>query len=283
MKINEVIERLIDFHQPYKSAKTRDTVKYGDPDKECTGIVTTVYGSSDVIRKAHELGCNLVISHESIFFGDEFDPETFKGLKAYEEKKKLLEETGIVVWRDHDHMHGQGKNPWHPEMVRTRNDYIFYGLMKVLGWDEYVTGDTLKPLWYKLPEMTVRELAEDMMKKMNLNGCRIVGDLDSKVSTVFVCEHCNGRGDEAKIMQSENADVLIPLEINDWTVTTAIREANMFRAHKAIIEFGHFNVEEAGMKYMAETWLKDVVKNEMPVYFVQSGDSFIYLTRRHEQ
>lgn len=276
MTINEVIEGLKQWHQPFTKKETRDTVKFGLTSQECTGIVVTVAATVDVIRKAAELGANLIISHESIFFGDEFSLADFGENEVIEKKQDLMLENGIVVWRDHDHMHGVGK-PFAPE--RYRPDYIFYGIMKELGWEEYVVGDQLKPLWYRIPETTAEELAQVLLEKFNLTGMRLVGDPETRVSTVFVCEHVSGRFDLEKIKDAARADLMIPLEINDWTLTQYVRDAASLGISKAILEMGHFNVEELGMKYMTK-WLPEVVGEDLPIHFVQAGDTYRYILRK---
>ena len=58
MKISEVIAKMKAYHKgtvngvPIDESKTRDKVLYGNVDQECTGIVTTIYASVDVIREA---------------------------------------------------------------------------------------------------------------------------------------------------------------------------------------------------------------------------------------
>ena len=78
MKISEIIEIVKKNCRGYGEIddnRTRDKVLYGETDKECTGIVTTIYASVDVIRKAHELGANFIIAHEACFWnhGDKTD------------------------------------------------------------------------------------------------------------------------------------------------------------------------------------------------------------------
>ena len=88
MIIKEVIQNVKNYHsgndyhngtdftvKPIDEETTRDKVLYGDVDKECTGVVTCIWASSNVIRKAHELGANLIISHEALFWnhGDHTD------------------------------------------------------------------------------------------------------------------------------------------------------------------------------------------------------------------
>ena len=276
MKISEVISSIKEWHQPFNKKETRDTVKCGDTQTECKGIVVTVCATVDVLKKARELGANLIISHESIFFGDEFTPEDFEWSEVYKEKKTLVDESGIVVWRDHDHMHGTGK-PWAP--FRARPDYIFYGIMKELGWDEYVRcEETLKPTFYEIPETTAGELAQRLLRAFGLTGMRTVGDMNAKIRKVYIAEHVLGRDMEEKFRLAEEADAIIPLEINDWTVSAFVRDAAQLGHGKVIFEMGHFNVEELGMKYMLE-WLPEAVGTDIPIHFVPAGDNYGYVLK----
>lgn len=143
MKINEVIQKMKKYHRgiaqgkPIDDATTRDQILYGNPDQECTGIVTTCYASVDVIRKASACGANLIISHEALFWnhGDHTDWLEEARNKTFLEKKRLLDETGIVVWRDHDYIHSG--IPMNGGYV----DGIFHGVMVTLGWEKYLSCD----------------------------------------------------------------------------------------------------------------------------------------------
>ncbi len=277
MKISEIIEKLEAWHPPLMNPnRTADTVKCGNPEEECTGVAVTCFASVDVIRQAAAKGINFIICHEPLFFGDQERCPELEGDPVYEEKSRLLKESGIVVWRDHDHIHGPG-GPGaevHPEI-----DYIYYGIMKELGWEDYVIGETTKPLQYEIPRTTVRELAREFMEKFRLTGLRVVGNLDAEVRKVFVCEHITGRpGDLRAIRNAADYDVMIPLEIVDWTLSEYVRDAAQLGKGKAILEMGHFNTEELGMKYMTK-WLPKVIGAEVPVTFLPSGDSFSYLLR----
>ena len=279
MKISEVITKLHEFHAPLDHPEhTCDTVKFGDPDRECTGIAVTCCATVDAIRESAAKGCNLLIAHEPLFYNDRDHTDFLQGDAVYEEKCRLLKVTGVVVWRDHDHMHGPG-GPG--AAVHEEIDYIFHGIMKELGWEEYVTGETTKPLTYVIPPVTVTELTKTLMEKFDLTGARIVGDPDAVVSKVFFCEHINGSpmsGDEKKIVKAADYDVMIPLEIVDWTLSAYVRDAAQLGRGKAIIEMGHFNTEELGMRYMTR-WLPEVLGGNIPVRYIKSGDSFRYLTR----
>ncbi len=277
MKIKEIITKLEAWHAPLdRPDHTADTFKAGNPDVECTGITVTCFASVDVIKKSIELGNNLIICHEPLYFGDMELEGVDNDIDAVKEKKKLLDESGIVVWRDHDHLHGPG-GPGCP--VHTEIDYIYYGIMKELGWDDYVEGEKTKPLFYNIPETNVKDLSKFFIEKFGLTGVRIVGDQNAKVKKVFVCEHVNGRPNDGEaIMKASKADVMVPLEIVDWTLSAYVRDCSQLGIGKAIIEMGHFNTEELGMKYMAK-WLPEKIDVDVSVDFVASGDSFSYILK----
>lgn len=277
MKIKEILDKLKNFHAPLDHPEhTCDTVKCGDIEAECTGVGVTCYVSMEVIRRAKEKGINLLITHECTFYNHEDRTDQFEGDPVYQEKAAALADAGIVVWRDHDYIHGPGGPAavTHPYI-----DYIYYGIARELGWEGYAEGEETKPLWFRIPETTVRDLARELMEKLNLNGVRVVGDVDAAVSTVFLCEHVNGNGhDDDLIAKAAGADVLLPLEIVDWSLSEYVRDAAQQGRGKAIIEMGHFNFEELGMKYMTQ-WLPDVIGAGVPVEYLQSGDTFHYILR----
>ena len=196
MKIIDIITKLTQWHAPLDHPeKTNDTVKYGDPDQECTGIAVTCFASVEVIRQAIGKGCNLIICHEPLFFGDGEQEAVPPDDPIFRAKCDLLDAGKVVVWRDHDYIHGPG-GPG--AVVHKEIDYIYYGIMKELGWEAYVQGEMTKPLWYRIPMMTVSKLAEAFMEKFDLHGVRIVGDKNAQVSTIFFCEHVSGRPKDAQ-------------------------------------------------------------------------------------
>ena len=278
MKISEIIGRLENWHPPLEHPeRTVDTVKIGDPDQECTGIAVTCFASVGVVKRVKELGANFIICHEPLFYGDQPDTAWLGEDAVYAEKRKMLEEAGIVVWRDHDRIHGPGgpMTEVHPE-----RDYIYYGIMKELGWETYVEGEETKPLLFNIPPRTVEELANELIEKFGLTGARIVGDRGATVRKVFLCEHVSGRpGDEKAIRKAAGADVMIPLEIVDWTLSAYIRDAAQLGKGKAIIEMGHFNTEELGMLHMTR-WLPEVIEDAVPIHYVPSGDAFSYIVKQ---
>ena len=65
MTIQQVIDAILAYHPGLSQDKpTCDGFKCGNPSDECRGIVTTCAASMKVIRKAIELGANLILVHE---------------------------------------------------------------------------------------------------------------------------------------------------------------------------------------------------------------------------
>lgn len=279
MKIREIVEKICEFHAPLTRPETCDTYKCGDPEVECTGVAVTCFASTKVIKAAIEKGCNFIITHEPTFFNDKEETDFLEGNVAYEEKKRLLDENGIVIWRDHDHIHGPGKPGMKPE-EREFPDLIYYGIMEELGWRDYLIGSDKKPLEYKIPKTTARGLAQELMEKIGLNGVRIMGDPDAPVEKVFITEHI-GRGDNEKIkkIEDEGFDAVIPLETIDWTIVQYIVDSCTAGKPKALLSMGHFNFEEPGMKYMAKKWLPELLGGAVPVHFVPCADIYNYVVK----
>lgn len=281
MTIQEVIDRICDFHLPVERPDTVDTVKFGDPGIECTGIAVTCFASTSVIRRAAEKGANLIITHEPTFFNDPEDNSFLQGNRAYEEKVKLLEDNKMVIWRDHDHIHGPGKPGMNPE-DRKAPDLIFYGIMEELGWRPYLIGSEMKPLEYKFPKRPLQDLCDELMTKLNLNGIRVIGEKNMEIEKLFITEHITGRFDNNKLQKIEEGDfdVIIPLETVDWTICEYVLDSCAAGRPRAVLSMGHFNVEEPGMKYMADKWLPELLPEGLPVYFIPAADTYDYVTKQ---
>ena len=284
MKISEVVDQILAYHPNLEDYTGCDEYKCGDPEQECTGIVSALVPTVEVIRKAAALGCNLIVTHEPISYQTPDFPE-WKGRfpnRVYEEKQRLLKETGIVVWRDHDHMHAH------------QPDSIFTGVIRHMGWENYYQpSDDLFIYKFILPETTVGELAEYIKEKLNLNGLRYMGRDSDKISRIALVGHLypnsfmtDGIDEDGyyhdysmeviRHMEEGGIQAIIPGEIIEWTTLSYIRDGIAQGRAMACYNIGHFNWEELGMKYAAE-WIKDLVEKELPVHYVPTGDAFSYI------
>ena len=283
MKNQEVIDKILQYHPLIPDYQGCDGYKTGDPQEECTGIATALVPTVDVIRSAIKENCNLIITHEPIFYqtpdfadwrGD-FENETCK------EKQKLLTENHITVWRDHDHIHAH------------RPDGIFTGVVRQLGWEKYMRQEENGPgyLFY-IPRMTVEELGRHLISCMHLHGLRYIGAAADQIERVaivghiypdsFYKDHTEADGtyhdygmDVIRLME-EGVQAIIPGEIIEWTTLSYIRDSITFGKIRACYNVGHFNMEEAGMKYAAE-WIAELAGNQIPVRYIPTEDGFRYM------
>ena len=269
MTHQNVIDRLLATYAPLPFEHSCDGFKAGNPQDACTGVVTTCVLSPEVIREAARRACNLIIVHEPTFFTHDDDTDWLKGNAVYEEMMQMLAEHHMAVWRNHDHMHA------------ARPDEIMTGVLQELGWEQYVQEkDYGFCTMITLPETTLRELAQHLKEKLNLRTGRIVGNPEARVSRVSLCGHIFPSWNEeerkpTQLLSREDVDVLIPCEIIDWTVVPYVRDAAQLGMNKALIQAGHFNLEEPGMRYMAAK-VAGLVP-ELPVHYVPAGDPYFFV------
>ena len=286
MLISEVIQRVKDYSggidsftgKPIDEETTRDKVLYGDTAQECTGIVTCIWPTVDIIKRARELGANCIISHEAIFWNHGDHQDTVGDTAAFKAKKELLDDWGGAVWRCHDFIHSRVPI----DTDRAMADGIFYGLADKLGWLDYRVGDDRGfCLEYEIPETDATELARELVAKLDLNGTRITGDSHARVRRVRIPMHVTGeaKSDTHEINETDarGDDCLMTMEFIDFTTCEYIRDAGMLGQNKCAITIGHFNLEEPGMEYMVH-WLPEALGTDaIPTTFLRMEDTYRYV------
>lgn len=290
MKNSEVVDRILEYHPKLIRYKGCDTYKCGNPEDECKGVAVALVPTADVIKRAHEAGCNLLIAHEPTFYtspdfaGWQSDFDN----KVVDEKQKLIKEYGITIWRDHDHMHAN------------MPDSIFSGVIRELGWEKYYiepkSDDTPCCFKFEMPETKIGDIARHLKETLHLNGMKYIGNLEKKVTKVAIVGHLNpGFGPREytddkgfyhdyaielmKAMETEGIQLIIPGEIIEWTILSYIRDANAMGGNLACLNIGHFNLEELGMKDFTGVvrGLLDDVPNPPQVVYIPTEDGFDYL------
>ncbi len=284
MLISEVISKMKAFSggsdifgssKPIDPIRTRDQVLYGNVNQECTGIVSCIWPSTEIVREAQRLGANLIISHEAIFWnhGDRQGWLAFN--KTFQAKKSVLDEWGGAVWRNHDYIHSQVPIDEGDAMV----DGIFYGLAWKLGWLDYRVGEKSMPMDFEIPETSAAELASYLVAKLGLRGTRLIGDPDARVRRVHIPMHLIGPSDDAetRYLDEHDVDCLLCMETTDFTTCECVRDAAQLGQGKAAITIGHFNVEEPGMEYLPHWAARALGTDEIACTFAPQGDPFHYI------
>lgn len=270
MTIRTIIDQILAYHPDLGSQRTCDVVIGSNPDVECTGILISIAPTIEIIRKAIDSGANFIFVHEPTFYsGYDDESDWLAGNDVYEEKLKWITDHGIVIFRDHDHMHAH------------KPDAIFHYVFKQLGWSEYqVPSDRLDYI-FRLPETTLGDLARQVKQALGLDTIRLIGNLDAQVSTVGFVGHLlpnqeSNWSTNDQVIAAGDCDVVIPGEIVEWTLPLYIRDAALLGKNKGMILPGHFLLEEAGLRWAVE-WLRPLVRADLPITFISVGDLFRYL------
>ena len=293
MRNREIIDKIIQYHPQAKNYHGCDGYKYGDPEDECRGVAVALVPIVEVIEKAYKMGCNLLITHEPIYYQTPDYPE-WKGAfqnSVADEKMHLLCKNGMTVWRNHDHMH------------QHQPDAIFSGVLKQLGWEKYEIDLPEKiPLAYgvELPNaVTVAEMGRYLVEKIGINGVKYIGRDEDSVKRILIAAHLYPNGfypdgmqedgfyhdysmDLMQVMEMQHMDALIPGEIIEWTILSYIRDAISLGRNRSCFNIGHFALEELGMKE-AVNWTQGLAGDAIQVRYIHSGEAFSYHTSKKER
>ncbi len=81
---------------------TVDTFKAGDPMAEVQGIAVGWMSYTWALQRALDLGCNVFVTHEPTFYDHYDNRQKILEMPAVLEKKRWIEEKGLVILRCHD-------------------------------------------------------------------------------------------------------------------------------------------------------------------------------------
>jgi putative NIF3 family GTP cyclohydrolase 1 type 2 len=258
MTADEVFAAIIRQTGSAQVPNTVDVIKDGDPKTRVKGIVTTMFATMDVLKKAVELKCNMIISHEPLYYNHLDNTEAFKNDPVFQQKQKFIHDNNLVVWRFHDYIH------------RLKPDGILQGMVAKLGWQKYMVEGNYSQ--FTIPETTFEGLLKDLKKTFPKNAFYVVGNKDLKVKNVRLAPGAPGSAMHIRLLEDNNVDVVIAGEAQQWETYEYTRDAVSQGRKKAIIFLGHVSSEEAGMEFCA-TWIKGFIK-DIPVNFVESGPSY---------
>ena len=256
----EVIER-IQAHVgvPWQS-DTVDTFKAGNPDTPVTGIAVTMMATLDVLKRAAESRCNLIITHEPTFFNHLDKPDLAEGDNdpVLAEKRAFIEKHGLVIWRFHDHWHAR------------KPDGIEAGMVHALGWEKFQ--DPGNQYLFTLPRMPLEALAAELKARLRIRVMRVVGDPAMQLTRVAFTPGAAGFEKETQALEMPGVEVLVVGETREWETVEYVADAVTEGKHKALIILGHIPSEQAGMKECTQ-WLKGFI-DEVPVSFFPSVEPF---------
>ena len=237
--VGEIIDLFLKEINGAPFAQTVDTLKSGSRENEVTGIVTTMFATIPVIRKAIEAKANFIIAHEPTFYNHLDETSWLKDDKVYQYKAALLKDNNITVWRNHDYIHSH--NP----------DGVMNGVIERLGWEKYSNKDEML---LNIPQTTLDKLITDCKKKLGISNVRYIGESSDKCKKVLLLPGAWGGKNQILSTSRENPDVVIVGELSEWETAEYVRDARAAGNKLSLIILGHADSEEPGSKFMAD-WL----------------------------
>ncbi|MDO8587187.1 MAG: Nif3-like dinuclear metal center hexameric protein [Armatimonadota bacterium] len=175
--------KAVDLHNHMRQVGTwvnwEDTVDrfiIGSSDTEIKGIAVAWQSRTSALKKAIESGCNLFVTHEPTFYRHRDNDENVFKQPFAAEKRKLIEDNGLVIYRCHD--------VWDqmPKIGIVDSWAAHLGLGKKLNSEKFHSV-------HESPKPTLLELAQHVAAAtsyLNQNYVEMVGNPDRKVSKVGI-------------------------------------------------------------------------------------------------
>lgn len=259
MKAYEIMDDLFSLSQPLWSERTCDTLKAGDPNTEVTKVAVSMFATVDIVRQAKDWGAQLLIVHEPTYY-NHWDNHTDDYFEV--EKRRLIEASGLTIYRFHDHPHCTD-----PDII-TEGEIRYLDLNCVVeeSEDRYPTRLRLTT------PTTPRQLAKHIEDKLGIAHVRIAGAADVPCTSVSLMVGTPG-GLEQELLRP-GTEIILTGEICEWGLGEHVRDAAQMGYHKAILVMGHIGSERDGMKYTAQ-----ILKERQPhldVRYFESGEVYTY-------
>jgi len=259
--VKQVIDLFISQIKGAPFANTVDTLKSGSPETKVTGIVTAMFATIEVIRKAIDLGANFIIAHEPTFYNHTDDVSWLQQDDVYRYKADLLKQHGIAVWRNHDYIHS---------LVP---DGVTSGVLAQLEWQKYA--DTTIPNIITLPPMDLKDLIGHAKKKLNIDKVRFIGNPAQSCKRVLLIPGSAGGRRQIEAIRQVKPEVLICGEISEWETAEYVRDARAKGDNISLVILGHIASEEPGSEFMLN-WLREKLPSIKATH-ISPGNSLSFL------
>ncbi len=241
---------------------TVDTLKAGNRNIQVTGIITTMFATIEVIRKAIALGANFIIAHEPTFYNHTDDTSWLQNDDVYQYKANLLKQHNMAIWRNHDYIHS---------LVP---DGVTMGVLKQLQWKKYA-GDDVPNLITLPAAATLKDLIAHLKEKLEIEKVRYIGDPSQSCTHLLLMPGAAGGIRQIESIGKVRPDVLICGEISEWETAEYVRDARAKGDNISLVLLGHSASEEPGSEFMLN-WLKERVPSIKSTH-IPSGNSLSFL------
>ena len=221
---------------------TVDTLKSGSPDTIVTSIVTSMFATIDVIRKAIDFGANFIIVHEPTFYNHTDATDWLKNDDVYQYKSDLLNKHNIAVWRNHDTIH------------TLKPDGVTKGVLEQLEWQQYAGKDI--PNILTMPATPLKDIIGHAKEKLHIDMIRYIGDPEQSCTKALFIPGAAGGTRQIGSISKIKPDVMMCGEISEWETAEYVRDARAKGDNVSLVVLGHIASEEPGSVFMLD-WLKE--------------------------
>lgn len=235
MKAREIDEHMRSVGTWVDWDHTCDRFIVGDPDTTVSGIAVAWQARTAALRAAADLGCNLFVTHEPVFYRHMDDDESVFSQRDARDKRQLIEDRGIVIFRCHD--------VWDrmPEIGIVDSWAAHLGLEGRLATDGFHSV-------YPAPQPTLADLARHVAARtqdLGQDGVEMVGEGGARISRVAVGCGAITRYDA---MANLGADAIIGTDdgMNYWSGGAWALDSGI-----GLIIVNHCTAEEPGMRNLA--------------------------------
>ncbi len=258
MKAREIMEGLFALAEPGDYTDSCDTCKAGDPDREVSRVAVAMFGTPEVLKAAARWGAELLILHEPLYY-NHMDHHSEEAVER--EKRALVEQTGLTLWRYHDHTHA------------TRPDIIAAGQLRALdlAGEMVLTGDFDRVEFILKEAMTPLELKARMEEKWGLQNIRLCGTRETPCRRISCMFGAPGKAAFARL-QEPDCEMMLIGEATEWSMAEYARDAHQLGHTKALFILGHEGSEREGMVYTAQL-LREMYP-ELRVEYFESGEVY---------
>ena len=265
MNASEIMAELFaPAEEGFDYSKTCDTCKSGDPLREVRRVGVAMFATPAVIRRAADWGADLLIVHEPTYY-NHMDVHSDDKIECA--KRALIEESGMVIWRFHDHAH------------RLPVDLIADGVLRALAPDAEIDFSRRLPgdarVTFRRP-ITPRELARQIEQNLGVAHVRVCGAADTPCTRLAAMVGAPGRVvfDE---LRDGACEMVLTGETTEWAYAEYARDAAELGYTKALLILGHVGSERAGMVLCADQLRER--HPELAVSYFEGGEVYTYTDR----
>ena len=235
-----------------------DDFLFGDPDIELKNIAVAMMATQEVLEKAVKKGCNLIITHEPLFYNHHHKFENLLDDVVYKTKDAYLRKNQLCVFHLHDNLHNK------------HFDFIDAGMAKKLDWEKYRVGSSYKN--FRMPEVTLKHIFSDLKENLQPTAIRYVGDKDTVYENIVVSWGFLMMENGVELINSYENSVLITGETHEWEFVEYMHDANQMGLKKALIITGHIPSEACGVEFFCN-YLQEKFAS-LSILYIKTNDLF---------